>query len=155
MTRSAKFPLGFLAISGICAATGIAGIARSSDLLASASTSLLVIALIVATLHARFGSVPSRRFFWGFALAGWAYAIVSYGPLGAQLRGSLVTGVLIDRLMPPTPIDLRAAQFWQIDRGRWHLVGHVLFTLAIGLAGGLFATRIGERRECESDRPAA
>jgi hypothetical protein len=88
-------------------------------------------------------------------MAGWAYAVVSYGPLGTQLRGNLVTGLLIDRLMPPMPVDPGPNQLWQVERLRWHLAGHVLFALVIGVAGGVFATRIGERRGDVPETPAS
>ena len=143
-------PIGFIAIVVLCIASATVGIAQSIPMLVSGSVTLLVIALIVATLHARFGDVRWRPFFWGFALAGWAYAIVSYGPLANSLRGSLVTDVLIDHLMPQAPKDPQAANVWQqVDRVQWHLAGHVMFAMVAGLAGGLFARRIGVRVQDE------
>ena len=154
MSESRRWPVGFLAVSAACAACGVAAVRQSSDRLASVATSLLVVVLILAVLHARFGDERSRRFYWGFAAAGWAYLIVSYGPLGAQIRKDLVTCLIIDQVMPAAPADPQAANVWnQVDRPRWQLVGHALFTLGAGLAGGLFAARIGRSTAAVVDGP--
>ncbi len=139
-----QYPLGFAIVLVLAVSAGGASLARNSDFLASLCASLLVICLIVATLHARFGDPQARRFFWGFALAGWIYAIVSCGPLSSQARASLVTEMMIARALPPPPADPNLAVTWRIDRERGHQVGHMLFTLAAGITGGLFALRVGE-----------
>jgi hypothetical protein len=131
-----------------CIGAGVIALRESSDLMASATATLAVAVLLGAVLFARFGEEMRRRFFWGFAVAGWAYLILSYGPLGSPLRKDLATTVLIDRLHPapePNGADPQRANLWRVDHERWQLVGHSLFALLAGQAGGLLASRLGDR----------
>ena len=148
MSGRRTFPFGFWIAVAACVLAGVVAVRDSSDLTSSLLMSLVVVVLVWAVLLARFGPEPRRRFFWGFGLAGWAYLVLSYGPLGAQVRKDLVTTVLLDRMnqMPPQLAkDFQAANLWRVDHERWQLVGHALFALFAGVAGGLLASRIGGR----------
>jgi hypothetical protein len=150
MSGRPGWPWGFVTASLACFAAGVVAVREESDLLVSATATLVVVVLMWAVLLARFGEARRRRFFWSFALVGWSYLAVSYGPLGPAFRNELATTVLLNRLHPPPPgtnPDPTKVNLWRVDHERWQVVGHCLLALLAGQAGGLLARRIGQEGE--------
>lgn len=114
------------------------------------------------------GCAGRNRPFWrGFAVFGWLYALICFGPWTEDhIRPMLLTSYLLDftwlisprqgpvsvGLMGPGPLAGPAYSFshdeWYI---RYHLIGHWLAALIAGAIGGGLATLRGGRGRPDDD----
>jgi hypothetical protein len=92
------------------AAVGCWALINASHTIANAATTVLVVALSL-TAVAAITCGPRRRGFWiGFAVCGWLYVLVIFGPLSQTMGSSLVTTSLLFRAAAAMP---EAQKLWK------------------------------------------
>ena len=116
-----RFSLRSIAAAVLCCAVGLAALRESTGYWASAMVTLMILALLGATVAA---IVASDRTGWiGFAIFGWGYAILGFGPLG-DTRAYLLTSVAIAEAFPRVH-DARTqdiSYYTLVRPGWWSLV---------------------------------
>jgi hypothetical protein len=147
--------LGVIVVCGII----LAGLRSGSNDWFKSIYTLAFITLVYAAIRARFRG-PS---WYGFAVAGWAYFLVGFGPWIGSPSGSeplraanrnLVTSVVVeivsgtfsatDRLSSNTNAAA-AAMFLQNREANRDGICHCALTVLIALAGGVVATAVARR----------
>jgi hypothetical protein len=145
---------------------------------ASAGLTGALVVLGAAILGVIYGRGPRRAFWLGFAIFGWGYLILGFGPwFHLEIQPHLLTTRLFNELFlklgpPPTPargtaplfedMDLYWYHYRQYDASvLWdrHLVaflrtGHALTSRIAGLFGGWLACGFRARAERMSDEPS-
>jgi hypothetical protein len=96
MRFSIAWMMGFVLI----AALGLGGLKGANTYWASGCCTLMFVVLIGAILNAIQGRGKSRAYWVGFAVAGWAYLVISIGSIGMTDDSStpILTGLLFDEL---------------------------------------------------------
>jgi hypothetical protein len=79
-------------IRQLLAATALVGLGclalvKSSALVAAATTGAVALILVAAVVLAIYRSESSRAFWTGFAIFGWSYLVLSYGPIFSENSG--------------------------------------------------------------------
>jgi hypothetical protein len=137
--------------------------------------SVTIAIVLLATLAALFDNGTQRDFWRGFCVIAWIYLFLAFGPWAVgQVRDHLVTDQLlrpIHRLITPT----HAAQYvepgfqlqqksentyqtgprsvFEIWGGTWQVtqrIGHSMWAILLGLAGGYLAIYFGNQRKAAS-----
>lgn len=85
----------------LVAALGAAGLREGTPIWAIAMFTLMVAFLLGAILNAVYSRGPTRAYWVGFALFGWTYAALNFGPLAADGTRvpPLATGPMLDALL--------------------------------------------------------
>src|SRR5262245_14460852 len=89
-----------LAALALTSALGLSALASGSPGVSQAMFTLLVVALLVSVLAARFGDPRRRPRAWGFAAFGVTYLALTYGLFAEPERRNLMTTFVLDRLQP-------------------------------------------------------
>ncbi len=164
-------------------AVGFAALRVSSRLWATACFSAALLALVVSVAGIIYRSGRRRAYWSGFALFGWSYLLIAFGPPPFNAwRELLITtpvlAILEDQLLDQAPapgipparagssrtsiayVPLSAWSHWTgTDRSNpfssdsFNRIGHSLFTLAVALGGGVFARFLRETRDVPSPSP--
>jgi hypothetical protein len=180
MTRL-RFSLLGLAGFVTAAAVGCAALIRASATIASAATTVLVVALSLSAVAALAGG-PRRRGFWiGFAVCGWLYVLVIFGPLADSVGNTLLTTTLLYRasaVMPgsqPPPRQIKHVVTMPDDGSteligvdftfvsppdpassgyalQFRQIGQVLCTLLLACLGGVMGQVLYARRNNADER---
>ena len=122
-----------------------------------------VVALSATALGSLLSRGPSRAFFLGCTVTGWASMLLAFGT-GPEVRSALPTNRLIIRayeaINGPGPTAFKTPE----DASRWVTqlavavngaltAGHSLISLALALAGGAVTWLIAPRRKIPSASP--
>src|SRR5687768_12663439 len=97
MRRSRVSIAGLMAVV-LFASIGCAALFRPSRLWAAVLMTGAVGLLVVAIIGAAHGRGPRRAFWSGFAIAGWAYILIHYGPWLSSQGPHLLPNALIELL---------------------------------------------------------
>jgi hypothetical protein len=171
------FRFSLLALFGLITllALGLASLMKASPLLASAWFTFVVVFIIAATLAAAVRRGKGRVFWFGCAVAGWIYVVMTFSPLiGLQVPPPLLTSqclLWLDNSLTDDEVESRQVLFttsfgwleprdnviriWDVNAGRpqglreanFQQIGHCILTLLTALVGGIFASylRSGDR----------
>lgn len=164
--------IGFVLVLGV----DLAALARPTEWSAPGALLLSVGVLLMATLEARFGREP-RHFAWGFALFGWSYLILAFGPWSSRIEISRTGGTETSPIILPTTRalvvlrnqvlypELSEAVFFNPMRTDYQKIlsqrtyftqaGHAVIALLMSLAGGLAGTAIAARGREDQVAPRA
>ena len=154
--RPLRFTLSALLLTVLPIATASAALGTGSYLWAETTFTFTIAVLLFATLGAAFRR-DDRRVFWaGFAVFGWAYWVLMFAPsFREHTRYEVVTSTLLSYLYPYW-IPLAEKQAHYKDTALFfEFVGHSIFALFIGLAGGLVASMTLSRPWAEGASDAA
>jgi hypothetical protein len=102
-----RFSLATLVAAVFAMALALAALRYASPLWSSAVFSLTLGVLLVALVSTLFGQGPARAFSGGFAVFGWAYACVAFGPWFADRAPPLITVPILTRAfewLAPHPV---------------------------------------------------
>ncbi len=138
-------------------AMAFAALRSASDLWFGAIYTFTMVLLMLAVIVARFRHGDEKAFWFGFAVFGWGFFLLGFGPwmnplgdseegLGGNLNPSLLTSRLILFLVPhlrKETNDLEA-----ISKITLNTIGiaHLLITLTLAICGGLIAALVRRRR---------
>ncbi len=101
MSSRPRFSIAALMGIVVVCAVGIAALRYASELWENILFTLTLGLLAFALLGAIYRRGPRRAFWVGFALIGWGYLLLGFGPWCAeQVRPHLITTWLVDRLYP-------------------------------------------------------
>jgi len=160
----------FVALIGVACAA----IANPIELWRQIVATVVLVMLLLATLTAVFGRGSSSRFAGGLAVAGWLYFALTFLPM-CNLRYCLLTedavqllqvAVLDDETQPPRTIavrtnnltfpdsDMGKVWLWDVSTtpaarekmGRFHDIGHGVWTILVGFLGGIFVVWLRRSR---------
>ena len=98
--RKMRFSIAGLMGFVLIAAVGVGGLKNANEVWASGCFTLMVVCLVAAILNAVQGRGKDRAYWTGFAVAGWAYLLVTFGTMDWS-EGTLpgpITGQLFDQL---------------------------------------------------------
>jgi hypothetical protein len=135
----------------------LAALRTASDFWLSALYTFAVGLLLIALVAARFRRGNGKAFWFGFAVFGWGFFLLGYGPwrtapadpgeqINIPLNRNLITSRVILALVPYVIKDSDDVE--DIDKLTANAVSiaHVLVTLAIGIGGGLVSVLMRRRR---------
>jgi hypothetical protein len=140
-------------------ALGCAALTRSTPIWASVVFTATVVVLALAILRAIYSRGASRAFHLGLAVCGWLYlmdtAVRKHDGTINNLHPALLTTVVLDRSLshvipdvltwdPSGQIDGVTAEY-EVRMQSYYQIGHALWTLLVGLAGGWLAVYFRER----------
>ncbi len=156
-----QFSLRALLISMALVALAFSGIVHPSALVSDLMFALTVGGLLAALLLALFGDGRGRPFAGGFAVSGWLYlflisATYQFPPIGDPIvysRGywplpEKLVFRIVEALMKSGDLDPRFSAEWVQSV----TVGHLLLTLVVAFAGGLFAAYVHSRKSKRSHK---
>jgi hypothetical protein len=150
----------------------IAALRASSALWASVTMTLAVGLFLTAVLGAAFRRGQARAFWAGFALFGWSYLIVVFGPwFRTEVAPHLVTTPILEyvevhiKQLPPGAVPYHNSYYIGAVRTPWSYLGprngeeymrtgHSLVGLLVALIGGILG-RLFFYLQLRSDREAA
>lgn len=165
-----KYSLATLLLLTAVVALGMAGLVNATPLWTQIVVTSVVLTLIGATVVA-VHSRQARPFVSGFALAGWAYFLLTTTAIGGTARNNLVTTTALTKLYPvlheAEATNPQAAytvayrdfllasvnqQFIATpnpgpESSRFHSVGHSLWAMLVGSLGGMLAISVQRRRQ--------
>jgi hypothetical protein len=114
-----RFSLAALLTAVLAIGVACAALRYASELWASAAFSRALVLLLGAVLGALFRRSASRAFWVGFALFGWAYLLLVFGPwFNSSVKPRLVTTRLITYLHQKLPPAGTAAKLVSVALGR-------------------------------------
>lgn len=161
--------LGFILVIGF----EFAALARPNRWMAGASLLLTLIILLFTTLGARFGRKPASAW-WAFALFGWAYLILAFGPWGMhdvevsefdRVHLDLPTTFALSRLREtlvaerdgasdaPANDQEQQVELWGAQRGSFAQSGHCLGSLIFALIGLALSPLASPRQPAATKNP--
>jgi hypothetical protein len=133
--------------------------------------SLTLVLMLMATINAIFRADGSRAFWTGFVIVGWAYMTFSFGPwFEGHVSQRLITTTSLyplQRVVAPIHAQRFARLGFTIEKidegayrtgpksrfkvwgGSWQVtqeIGHSVWALILGLAGGMWAQHTAVRR---------
>jgi hypothetical protein len=124
-----RFSVSGLMVFVIAAAIGLTALTHPTPLWASAIFSFALLANFAAVVATIASEGVARKAAAGFWVCGWGYLLISLAPgLESSVALQLITTRLLERFY------LTSADAFSLNR-----VAHSLFSLAAGLAGGMFA----------------
>jgi hypothetical protein len=114
----------------VCAAgIGLAAITHPTPLWASAMLSFALLVNFAAVVATITSEGVARKVSAGFAVCGWGYLLITQAPgLETSIGLQIITTPLLERFY------LQSADAFSFSK-----IAHSLFSLASGLAGGMFA----------------
>jgi hypothetical protein len=109
--RTPKLTIAALMGFVLFAAVAFAALARPSQLAAALLFSGATVVLTIAIIGALFARGPQRAFWAGFAIGGWMYLLMQYGPffdtaVGPYTFPTAALDVLYDAISPPVPQNM-------------------------------------------------
>ncbi|MDB5351202.1 MAG: hypothetical protein JWN86_2449 [Planctomycetota bacterium] len=151
-----RMTLGGLFVAVMVTAVELSALAKPSYVSAPAAFLLAIVVLLCASIGARFGREP-RASWWGFALFGWAYFGLAFGPwmqserddpavwksMPPPTEGLLLRAreTLYDSFFPAdgknSPEYTRAMETLLETRGHFMEAGHSLFALLFAMMGAV------------------
>jgi hypothetical protein len=104
---------------------GFAALRGASEVWARIVVTGTIVALLTATLGAIYLPTASRAFCGGFALLGWAYMFLVFGPWLEAIKPQLATTLALNRLqaamaieeVPQTSQTIATSMVWQVNTG--------------------------------------
>ena len=178
------FRFSLLALFGLMTvfALGLVSLMNASPLLASAWFTFVVVFLMASTLAATVRRGNARVSWFGCAVVGWMYVVVTFSPLiGLQVPPPLLTSQCLiklddsladdesqtqqSRIMYTTSFSWlerdNSIRIWDRVTGRpqvlreanFQQIGHSIITLFAALAGGLFARYLRSRDKEPRSKP--
>ena len=136
---------------------GVCGVAKRSDLWFAAVYTFTVVLLLLTVIVARFRRGDEKAFWFGFAVFGWGFFLLGFGPwmiplaefeegepgrLNPSLLTSKVIFFLVNRLRRK-PDDLN-----DVEKITANTIGiaHLLITLCLAICGGMIGAMVRRRR---------
>jgi MFS family permease len=141
----------------VACAMALTALRTASDFWLSAFYTFTTVLLLLAVIAARFRRGNERTFWFGFAVFGWGFFLLGYGPWRTQaadpgernngsLNPNLVTSRVILSLAPYLIKD--SDNLEDVDKFTANTVSiaHMLVTLALAIGGGVVAVLMRRRR---------
>jgi MFS family permease len=140
-------------LAGLCAFTLVAGVALAAareptEPWANGAFSLALLVLGIALLGILFRRGSARAYWSGFALLGWGYMFLAFGPwCDAKVAPLLITKTVCEylhfafRTSLPTATVARQIPGTNLYMFGYQQIGHALTALLMGLLGGALARR--------------
>ena len=138
-------------------AMAFAALQSASDLWFGAIYTFTMVLLLLAVIVARFRRGDEKAFWFGFAVFGWGFFLLGFGPwmnplgdseegLGGDLNPGLLTSRLI--LFLVTHLRKETNDLEAIQKITLNTIGiaHLLITLTLAICGGVIAALVRRRR---------
>ncbi|MDE2506963.1 MAG: hypothetical protein KGM43_07120 [Planctomycetota bacterium] len=144
-----------LIVTALVAAAAVLAVRFQWPILSQTALMLVFFTLLVSGLAIRYNPPRRREFAVGFCLFGSVYLGLCFNMLGLRIYESLVTTTILNRIHESVdPMVPANQQNWYIAQMSYNNAGHPVFTMLIGLLGGLLAEHWSSRA-AESSRPDA
>ena len=141
----------------VACAMALTALRTASDFWLSALYTVTTVLLLLAVVAARFGRGSGKAFWFGFAVFGWGFFLLGYGPwrtpradpteqFNVPLNRNLITSRVILYLVPY--LITESDDLEDIDKitANTISIAHVLVTLALAVGGGFIAVVMRRRR---------
>jgi hypothetical protein len=152
-----RFRFSLLAMFGFVAFVAVfcAALASHTRFWLGTIQAIVYVILVIATANGAYGSLNSRPFWLGFAVAGWGFLLANAMP-GSQflptvtMTEKLQFAIQGDYLLSHGSEPIRT---FRVARSDWELTQEIaqwLWSLVLGFIGGLVARHLYLRREHQS-----